>query len=1713
MLYDDDSPRTGNLQLPGRIPTAKSIVDQEALLTGAPYHQEEIQHEITEIEDISDRRIAFADEPIQTSKSVKFECSPIFELGSQVERETVKGQGTSSFHQLQESGAQAADIKQLHEAHELWEDVPDKLVTGEVPLVERQEKSIKIDDLPLPGLGEFHEEESRADRGMKGDLSISSPRESGAAQEKLRTAMSLMAEAILEIEDAEEIGETDPTLDEGRISFIGDKLSKVSTVLTEISESNVQEGAKSLEHALTTLADAEGEGPPASLVSMISCFAEQLATQNDEESAGTYEVTEVRTLVNDSGVPIHYSAATVVSSTGEERQIAVLEHAGKQYEVELGAFEDLAGYSSVENIVEMYGKEIPSSSLAVGEPEETKLIEAVLGEEIKYEVRRVEGESGDVEDIVRVEFEGQEHDIQLADIANMGSPLPIAELVEQYGKLAVGGADPTRFTLRRKVEGGVIIRPDGASINATIFHVEKEGLPHRIATIKHDGKDYCVDVDLLESLDGSIPLSKIIEEHGHLAGSAFFDFIEDRDDRGHGDIKDVNGEDVDYGILEAIAGDGKVEEMAIVNHGGEDYYVDFDSLKRFAAEMPLGILLAKHGYLASEGLPLTQGQITKIIIIGLRVVWSFSDGKVDYTLVEIPENGKTDGPIQRKAVVKHQGQNYLVDQDTFEDLICGESLSQIIKKHGEVLRDTLPEVPSGASPVEVRYIEDVAGHRLKYLVTQETGNDKSGKYVAIVEYGGQRYGFDLERFENAVGSMTIAELVATYSRGPVDPTMHDQAAEIVSKQTIQAHDGRSEHSISEILSEHVNLSSKGLLVQDEGGVDRKTVFTTVSLAGPSGEREMAVVRHGDKMCYVLLDIMGQYRDPTQLAMEAIMSEHGMFVPNPEQEVRWMMCGDGRNICYNVTKTLIPGDFGGASCDVAIVLHDNVHCYVDLSTFEKYGLQMGLSEVLEKYGTSNPHSIVPSVDGTANSPMSTPPLEKRVVANEAGEKVAYVIAESGPEAPDGDGLKGRIRRRQVAIVPFNGKQYEIELGTFESLIRQQPVLFLIEEYGKLVQDNSPHHDALEEAFAEEVLYLVEECLDEDGANRVEKAVISIGKDDYELELEKFETLVSHMPLEEIALKHGTVRAKSQKNPRDLTLNTTREVDIGEKTLTSPSGRDIDVIVKERVFEEASQETGKIKRMRRRRLAFVNVLGVEYEVQLDVLEERLATMEIDDIARQFGIATLRRSDHSQEEGGDIQGGEEEEDVEPVLESQTVKGVSGEEITFLAEKTTGGLGGGEERQVALVGFEGALFEVDLKVFKRLAPKRSIHNIVLQFGHARTFLSGTDGQEEEGSLSVQLQECQVETPSGERVAFVVEETILDENDNLSSSAKKKKKKSRRRRKKVIIEFEEVVYEIELGIWEFAIQTMHVGDIVEKYGTVQHRLEEDDDIEEVEELEEEEEEEVSERIAYRVEEREVEDGQGKRQEMVAVVEFEINEYEVELETFKTAIDSMALEDIIEKYGKLCGPTGQHTLEIAPSKGASAASVTSLLSAAKVATAIVKSKKKAKKVKKCQGASLPFTFEFSQNDPEDEKCCVQAKKEKPRGNAAKVGDLMDAVIASKKLKKKKRKGKTVADAAMNAMIASKIKKGEKLSPPKKSAPAKEPKVKTQTLEEMAGWLQNRAGKMAKEEKNRLKEWSEKEQQSKYNRSKEVYGSKVETVQDGPQPKPSKAEKPKRGKKK
>ncbi|GMH36851.1 hypothetical protein BSKO_04724 [Bryopsis sp. KO-2023] len=744
----------------------------------------------------------------------------------------------------------------------------------------------------------------------------------------------------------------------------------------------------------------------------------------------------------------------------------------------------------------------------------------------------------------------------------------------------------------------------------------------------------------------------------------------------------------------------------------------------------------------------------------------------------------------------------------------------------------------------VRYVEDVAGDRLKHLVMQENGNDMSGKYVAIVEHGGQRYGFDLDRFENAV---------AKYSRGTVV-----QATEIVSKQTIQTHDGSSGHPLAEIFSEHGDLSSKGRLVQDEGGVDSKTVLTTVSLAGPSGEREMAVVKHADKTCYVPLHIMEQYEDPKQLATKAIVSKHnGKFVPNPEQQVRWTMCGDGRDICYNVTKIAIPGDFGETTFDVAIVLHDNVHCYADVPAFENCGLRMGLSDVLEKHGTSNPRSIVPNVDGTADSPGSTP-LGKRVVANEAEGKVACII---------------RIRRRQVATV-----QHEIELGTFESSIRQQPVLFLIEEHGKLVQEISPHLDPTK------LRYLAEECSDEDGVNRVEKVVISTGKDDHELELEKLETLVSHMPLEETASKHGAVWAKSRKN-----LPLTREVDKGEKTLTSPSGHDIVVIVRERVlFEEASQETEEIKRrMRGKRLEIENVSGVEYEVRPDVLEGRLAMMEIDGIARQFGIATLRKSEHSQEEGGDVQ-----------------------------------------------------------------------------------------------------ECQ--------------------------GAKKRRNKSRRR-KKFLIGVEDVILEIELGSWESAIQTM-LAEIVAKAGTVRHRLGGDDDIEEVDEVEEEEV--ASKRTAYRVEgtrskceqnaqmfllgkmhskvapnalnrsvasdfvtsvpsftkfisfkeeERRVivcpppPDEQGKRQETVATVEFEIDECGVELQTCKIAIDSMPSEDPIEKYGKLCGRTGQCTLEITPAKHHFTAAGSSSVGAAKVATVIVKSKKKAKK----------------------------AKKDKPRGNAAKVWDLMD----------------------------------------------------------------------------------------------------------------------------
>ncbi|GMH36864.1 hypothetical protein BSKO_04737 [Bryopsis sp. KO-2023] len=967
-----------------------------------------------------------------------------------------------------------------------------------------------------------------------------------------------------------------------------------------------------------------------------------------------------------------------------------------------------------------------------------------------------------------------------SDITNTGSPLPMDESIEQDGKLTVGGAD--RFRPRRKVEGGVITRSDGARINATIFHIEKGGLLHGIATVKHNGEDYCVDAGLLESLDGSIPLSKIIGEHGHLAGNVFFDFI----DRGHGDIEDVNGEDVVGGILEAIAGDGKVQEMAIE---GEDDCLDFDSLKRLSPEMPLDVLFAKHGHLAAlEG----QGQISKVTLIGRPVVWSFY-GKVKYTLVEIPENGETCVTLLRKAVVKHQGQSYLVDKDTFEYMIRGEAPTQIIKKHREVPRDASPQAPCGSPPVEVRHIEDVAGNRLKYLVMEQNGNDKSGKYVAIAEHGGQRYGFDLDMFENAVGSVPIAQLVAKYSHGSVV-----QGTEIVSKNTKQTHDGRSEHPLSEIFSEHGDLSSKGLLGQDEGGVDSKTVITTVSLAGPSGEREMAVVKHADKTCYVPLQIMDQY--PKQLT--TIVSKHGMFVPNPEQEVRCMMCGDGWDICYNATKI------------------------------------------------------------------------------------------------------GRIRRRQVATVPFNGKQYE--LGTFESSIRQQLVLFRIEEHGKLVQKISPHLDPTK------LRCLVEECLDEDGMNRVKKVVISTGKDDYELELGKLETLVSHMLLEETASKHGAVRAKSQKSLslRDLTLNTTREVDKGEKTLRSPSGRDIVVIVKEMVFfEEASQETEEIKR--RIRLEFENNSGVEYEVLLDVLEGRLATMDVDDISRQF--ATLRKSQQSQEEGGDVQ-----EDVEPVLESQTVKGVSVKEITFWSDKSAGGLGGGEEKQVASVGFEGAL--IDLNVLKRLAPKISV----------QAFLSAIDGQEEEGSFGVDLQECQgvIETPLGERVVFMAGETILDENHRLGPSTKNNKNKSTRR-KKVLIEVEDVIYEIELGSWEFASQTM-LAEIVAKGGTVRHRSEGDDHVEEV----------ASKQISFRVEEREVEDEQGKRQETVATVEFEIDECGVELATFKIAIDSMPPGDIFEKYGKLC------TLEIAPAKHHFTAAVSSLVSAAKVALVIVKSKKKAKKAKK-----------------------------------------------------------------------------------------------------------------------------------------------------------------------
>ncbi|GMH36852.1 hypothetical protein BSKO_04725 [Bryopsis sp. KO-2023] len=418
-----------------------------------------------------------------------------------------------------------------------------------------------------------------------------------------------------------------------------------SSMMSPRLESSVHEGARSLEHDLITLADGQGEGPPAGFDSTISCFAEQLAPQNDE-GARTYEVAESRAIVNDSGVPIHYPAAS--STTGEERRIAVLGDAGTQCVVELGASEK--EYPAVVNIVEMYGEETPSSSLAMGEPGETRMIEAVLVKETGYEMRRVEGESGEVEDIVRVESEGQQHDTQLSDITNTGSPLPMDESIEQDGKLTVGGAD--RFRLRRKFEGGVITRSDGAKLNATILHVEKGGLLHRIATVKHDGEDYCVDAGLKENLDGSTPLSKIIGEYGHLAGNAFFDFI----DRG---IEDVNGEDVVGGILEAIAGDGKVQEMAIE---GEDDCVDFDYLKRVSPEMSLDVLFAKHGHLAPlEG----QGQVAKVTMVGLPVFWSFY-GNVQYALAEIAENGETDVTLLRRAVVKHQGQSYLVDKDTFE---------------------------------------------------------------------------------------------------------------------------------------------------------------------------------------------------------------------------------------------------------------------------------------------------------------------------------------------------------------------------------------------------------------------------------------------------------------------------------------------------------------------------------------------------------------------------------------------------------------------------------------------------------------------------------------------------------------------------------------------------------------------------------------------------------------------------------------------------------------------------------------------------------------------------------------------------------------------------------------------------------------------------------------------------------------------------------------
>lgn len=561
-----------------------------------------------------------------------------------------------------------------------------------------------------------------------------------------------MAEAIVDIEAAME-GESKLGVDDEEskgVAPLEEKLSQLSSILSEVEEARKEFSDHSTADFIQNLSqvDAQG-GPPASLISLLSNFAEDFKdTGKSDQASGDQSASRPKDILKD-----------VEEIVGDEEGGDILENwdgstasGSKGSQEERESLFDVSGEESSESGSDAEGFSTHASSLK--------------GEQMDNLV----GAGENVEDFVLPEHVlksgAQEMDPSVA--VGLDKSLGVVNFpdriqIQGQGELLVRGWEDIRIGESGKMQAPVV------AVNLEGFSAPTKD----VVVVSHLGNQYFIRIDIFKENISKLPLSQIVEDFGSLnavgaiTGAAS---VENYTIVAKKVVVDASGSRIPYiigdiylnkGELAEKGTKGDVSRFAIVELHGKKYQIDLALFENNILEKSLQYLIEEHGKLL-DGHSSNQG-----------LSHDSQNDEIVYTMLGGEEN------MGSKVLVDAGDGEYEVEKANFENLLSRAPLDQILSQHGTLRTSPLEgredlkvcvtnDIDHGEKVITSPVAGEITYHvreRVFEEVPSEGMADKPKRRrrkKAFVMVEGVEYEVDLQTFESKAQMMNVKEIVAQF---------------------------------------------------------------------------------------------------------------------------------------------------------------------------------------------------------------------------------------------------------------------------------------------------------------------------------------------------------------------------------------------------------------------------------------------------------------------------------------------------------------------------------------------------------------------------------------------------------------------------------------------------------------------------------------------------------------------------------------------------------------------------------------------------------------------------------------------------------------------------------------------------------------------------------------------------------------------------------------